>query len=225
MSGLGLLGETQQRLMRALLAEHAGCTVETLCVKLRITHNAVRQHLSALMAHGYVERAQSRPSGGRPLATFRITETGSSLFPRNYGVIATEMFAALRSRLGDEQLDHFMQQMGQDLGQREVPLPATASHEEVVRALAAHLDRLGYEALPVKYRDEWQIEAFNCVFHDVARQHKEVCKFDVAYMKAASGRDVHHMECIVRGGQCCRFRVDAKVAKPDADAEQSEADD
>ncbi|MFC4764647.1 helix-turn-helix transcriptional regulator [Dyella koreensis] len=205
--------------MRALLVEHAGCTVETLCMKLRITHNAVRQHLSALIAHGYVERAQSRPSGGRPLATFRMTEQGRSLFPRNYGVIATEMFAALRSRLGDEQLDQFMQQMGLSLGQREVPLPATATQEEVVRVLASHLDGLGYEALPVKYRDEWQIEAFNCVFHALASQHKEVCKFDVAYMKAASGRNVHHMECIVRGGQCCRFRVDAAAAKSDGDAD------
>lgn len=215
MSGLDHLGDTQQRLMRALLAEHAGSTVETLCGKLRITHNAVRQHLSALIAHGYVERARSRPSGGRPLAIFRITETGSALFPRNYAVIASEMFVALRSQLGDEQLEAFMQQMGRSLGQRELPLPATASHEEVVRALAAQLDRLGYEALPVKYRDEWQIEAFNCVFHEVARQHKEVCKFDLAYMKAASGREVHHMECIVRGGQCCRFRLGVAATEPD----------
>jgi predicted ArsR family transcriptional regulator len=108
-----------------------------------------------------------------------------------------------------------MQQMGRSLGQRELPLPATASHEEVVRALSAQLDRLGYEALPVKYRDEWQIEAFNCVFHEVARQHKEVCKFDLAYMKAASGREVHHMECIVRGGQCCRFRLGVAATEPD----------
>lgn len=214
MSNLDRLGETQQRLMRALLADHAGSTVETLCGKLRVTHNAVRQHLSALIAHGYVERAQSRPTGGRPLAIFRLTETGRSLFPRNYGVIAIEMFVALRNRLGDEQLDTFMQQMGQSLGQRELPLPATASHEEVVRALAGQLDRLGYEALPVKIRDEWQVEAFNCVFHDVAKAHKEVCKFDVAYMKAASGRDIHHMECIVRGGQCCRFRVGLGTPKP-----------
>jgi predicted ArsR family transcriptional regulator len=214
MSGLDQLGDTQQRLMRALLAEHAGSTVETLCAKLRVTHNAVRQHLSALIAHGYVERARSRPSGGRPLAIFRITGTGSALFPRNYAVIASEMFVALRSQLGDEQLETFMQQMGRSLGQRELPLPATASHEEVVRGLAAQLDRLGYEALAVKYRDEWQIEAFNCVFHEVAKQHREVCKFDLAYMKAASGREVHHMECIVRGGQCCRFRLDAAATEP-----------
>ena len=137
MSGLDQLGDTQQRLMRALLAEHAGSTVETLCAKLRITPNAVRQHLSALIAHGYVERARSRPSGGRPLAIFRITETGSALFPRNYAVIASEMFVALRGQLGDEQLEAFMQQMGRSLGQRELPLPAAASHEEGVRALAA----------------------------------------------------------------------------------------
>jgi hypothetical protein len=37
-----------------------------------------------------------------------------------------------------------------------------------------------------------------------------VCKFDLAYMEAASGRRIHHMECIVRGGHVCRFRVGAE---------------
>ena len=57
MSGLDHLGDTQQRLMRALLAEHAGSTVETLCAKLRITHNAVRQHQRniTVQRHGLIK--------------------------------------------------------------------------------------------------------------------------------------------------------------------------
>src|SRR5579859_2913091 len=98
MGALGQLGATQQRLLRQLLKGGEGGTVEALCGVLRITHNAVRQHLSALIARGYVERAQSRPTGGRPLACYRLTEDGRALFPRNYGAIATALLAQLQAR-------------------------------------------------------------------------------------------------------------------------------
>jgi predicted ArsR family transcriptional regulator len=47
----------------------------------------------------------------------------------------------------------------------------------------------------------------------LARQHPQVCKFDLAYMEAASGRRIHHMECIVRGGHVCRFKVGPEPAQ------------
>jgi hypothetical protein len=32
-------------------------------------------------------------------------------------------------------------------------------------------------------------------------------------MEAATGRRVHHMECIVRGGHVCRFKLGAEPAR------------
>jgi predicted ArsR family transcriptional regulator len=61
--------------------------------------------------------------------------------------------------------------------------------------------------VPARHGDDWQVEAFNCVFHALARQHPQVCKFDLAYLEGVSGRRIHHMECIVRGGHVCRFRI------------------
>ena len=212
MNALRQLGETRQRLLRALLGAHDGGTVEQLCARLGITHNAVRQHLAALIAEGFVERAQSRPSGGRPLAVFRLTEAGRELFPRNYGTIATELLEALRGRFGGEQLERLMRDIGHSLGAREIVPAPDATQENVARMLADQLDRLGYEALPARRDGEWQIEAFNCVFHDMARRHPEVCRFDLAFLEAAGGREVRHMECIVRGGACCRFRLGARKA-------------
>lgn len=210
MSALRQLGETRQRLLRALLGAQEGGTVELLCQRLGVTHNAVRQHLAGLIADGFVERAHARPSGGRPLAVFRLTEAGRELFPRNYGAIATALLELLRERMGGEELDRLMRDMGKALGRREVAPGEASTPEAVTRALAAQLDRLGYEAVPARREGEWQIEAFNCVFHDLARRHPEVCRFDIAYLEAAGGREVRHMECIVRGGACCRFRIGAR---------------
>jgi predicted ArsR family transcriptional regulator len=204
---LRLPGATQQRLLRQLLMAHDGATVETLCECLRISHNAVRQHLSALIGRDCVERTQSRPTGGRPQARFRLTEKGRALFPRNYGAISGALLDQLRQRMSEAELGEFLHDLGKGLGERETPPPVSASNDEVVRELAQRLDTLGYEAVPARHGEEWQVEAFNCVFHALAREHPQVCKFDLAFMEAATGRRIHHMECIVRGGHVCRFRV------------------
>ena len=65
------------------------------------------------------------------------------------------------------------------------------------------------------------MEAYNCVFHSLARAHPDVCRFDIAFMEAASQHRIHHMECIVRGGHVCRFRIGE--AKPRSSAEVDSA--
>jgi len=217
MTALRQLGSTQQRLLRQLLMANEGGTVESLCAQLHISHNAVRQHLSALIAHHYVERTQSRPSGGRPIACYRLTEEGHGLFPRNYATIATALLTQMYDQLGESAMESSLRELGRTLGRHEpAPSPAAPS-KEVAHNLAQKLDSLGYEATAAQRDEEWQIEAFNCVFHALARQHPQVCKFDLAYMEAASGRRVHHMECIVRGGHVCRFRLGALLSRNNQD--------
>lgn len=200
-------GDTRQRLLRQLLLSPGGCSVEELCDRLRITHNAVRQHLVSLAARGHVERAPSRATGGRPQARFVLTAEGRELFPRNYGAIAAALVAQLQARIGEDAVGAMLQELGASIAATQPPLGGGDDGEAMARALAERLDSLGYEALPARHGDDWQVEAFNCVFHGVAREHPQVCKFDLAYMEAATGRRMHHMECIVRGGHVCRFRI------------------
>jgi len=206
--GLARFGDTQQRLLRQLLlGSEAGCPVETLCERLRISHNAVRQHLTALTGHGYVERVQSRPTGGRPVARFALTSAGRELFPRNYGAIAGALITQLHARMGEAEVGSLLQDLGATVAATQPALQPGDGPDGMARALAQRLDGLGYEAVPARHGDDWQVEAFNCVFHALARQHPQVCKFDLAYLEGVSGRRIHHMECIVRGGHVCRFRI------------------
>jgi predicted ArsR family transcriptional regulator len=208
--GLARFGDTQQRLLRQLLqAGSGGCAVEALCERLRVSHNAVRQHLTALIGQGVVERAASMPTGGRPQARFALTAQGRELFPRNYGAIAGALLSQLHARLGEAEVGTLLHELGATVAATQPALEPGAGADGMARALAQRLDALGYEAVPARHGDEWQVEAFNCVFHALARQHPQVCKFDLAFMEAASGRRIHHMECIVRGGQVCRFRIGA----------------
>jgi len=203
------LGSSARRLLRTLLASAQGASVETLCGTLGISHNAVRQHLSALIGAGFVARGEVRPSGGRPQMRFVITDAGRDLFPRNYALIASGMLEQLYASAGKTAVQELLAQMGARLG--AAAAERVAATDEPVVALAEQLDALGYEAQAVVRDGEPQIEAFNCVFHTLAKAHPEVCRFDLAFMQAASGHEVQHLECLVRGGSSCRFRLAGRV--------------
>jgi len=212
-SALREVGATQQKLLRRLLLAPQGVTVEALCEALRVTHNAVRQHLTALIAGGFVERGEARLSGGRPQARYVLTMAGRELFPRNYGLIAGGLIEQLYAQAGKPGVQAMLAGMGQALGAAAAERIAAAPDEEIVGALAEQLDALGYEALAVKRDGETQVEAYNCVFHSLAKAHPDVCRFDLAFMEAATGRPVQHLECLVRGGNACRFRLGPRPPK------------
>jgi predicted ArsR family transcriptional regulator len=207
MAELRHLGSTQQALLRHMLQQPEGIGVEVLCERLRISHNAVRQHLNTLMAKGWVERTASRPTGGRPESRFRLTPEAHALFPRNYAQIAGALMEGVIARLGEDGAREMLVALGQGLGTAEPAPDPQLPREAVADALAQRLDQLGYEAVATQRGGEAQVEAYTCVFHALARQHPDVCRFDIAFMEAASGHRIHHMECLVRGGHVCRFRI------------------
>ena len=211
--GLARFGDTQQRLLRQLLQARDGLGIEDLCERLRISHNAVRQHLTALTVRGLVERIKPLATGGRPQARYALTGEGRELFPRNYGAIAAALISQLQSRMGEAEVGALLQELGATVAATQAPLESGDGMETLARGLAQRLDALGYEAIPARHGDDWQVEAFNCVFHGLARQNPQVCKFDLAYMEATTGRRIHHMECIVRGGNVCRFRIGSEPAR------------
>ena len=103
--------------------------------------------------------------------------------------------------------------IGGELGAAANERIAMAGDDETAVALADQLDALGYEAQAVKRDGEMQVEAWNCVFHALAKAHPDICRFDLAFMEAATGRPVHHLECLIRGGHACRFRLGARETR------------
>ncbi|HJR12824.1 MAG TPA: helix-turn-helix domain-containing protein [Rhodanobacteraceae bacterium] len=209
-SALRQLGDTQQKLLRKLLLSPEGASVEELCRAIGITHNAVRQHLTALMAQGFIVRGESIPSGGRPRACFVLMPAGRELFPRNYALIADSMIEYLYAHIGVQAVQAMLAQMGAKLGQGAAERIATAAdNTEATRLLAEQLDSLGYEAQVTGADGHTEVEAWNCVFHSLAKTHPDVCRFDLAFMSAATGRPVQRTQCMLHGAPACRFRLGA----------------
>lgn len=196
---------TQEVLMRTLLHNKVGQTVEELSRTLTISRNAVRQHLTALERDGLVAKGARQPSGGRPEQLYVLTPDGHEKFPRQYSWISELLLQALESRsqgeLGDE-----LERMGETVGKAlRAELGAAPAGAGRVEALATLMAGLGYEAQAMGDDAAPQIEAQNCVFHKLAFKRPEVCRFDLAMMSAATNSDIEHRNCMAHGAACCTF--------------------
>jgi predicted ArsR family transcriptional regulator len=208
-------GETQQRLLRRLMQAPQGASVEELCNALGITHNAVRQHLIALMAAGFIERGEARPSGGRPRAVYVLLPAARELFPRNYALIAGGLIEHLYAHSGAGAVQAMLVEIGTKLGEAAAQVIGhDADPQAVAAALAEQLDALGYEAQALRRGERAEVEAWNCVFHALAKAHPDVCRFDLAFMQAATGRKIQHTDCMLRGSPACRFRIGSPLPPP-----------
>jgi predicted ArsR family transcriptional regulator len=197
------IGTTQQALLRSLLHNKDGLTVDALGRALGITRNAVRQHLAALERDGIVARGPTQPTGGRPEQLYRITASGQERFPRQYSWFAEMLMQALEAQLGREGAGEQLDDMGRNAGEG-LRRSAPADPEQRLSYIANHMAALGYEARVNP--GSFDIEAQNCVFHQLAVKYPEVCRFDLGLLEAASGQTVEHRACMARGDAKCCFK-------------------
>lgn len=216
-NALEQLGQTQQELLRFLQSERDGCSIDTLRSALNISRNAVRQHLTALLAQGLVAHGSIAPTGGRPERRYVLTDAGRELFPRRYVELASSLIHEIGRSMGEAQLLKILTRLGAEVGRELGAKLKPGSSSERCKAIADTMMDLGYDATAQVNGSSREIHARNCVFHHLAQSHPAVCRFDLAFLARASGERVEHMECIVRGGSICRFRfsrgngVDAKA--------------
>jgi predicted ArsR family transcriptional regulator len=209
---LAILGNRQQELLKLLLRNKSGLTVVELSERLKITRNAVRQHVVALENGGLVTHGETRPSGGRPEQLYLLTDTGRELFPRHYSWFAQLVVESIKAEAGAEKLRERLGAMGADVArQLRSQHPGLGSQAAKVEKLSEIMEVLGYDTKDGKVGDgATVIEADNCVFHNLAMKTPEICQFDLALLGTFTDSKVDHQECMAKGGNVCRFKFTSK---------------
>jgi predicted ArsR family transcriptional regulator len=209
---LEILGIRQKELLKLLLKNKAGMTADELSEQLAITRNAVRQHLAALENDRLVSKSTTRPSGGRPQQLYVLTEHGHELFPRHYSWFAQLLLESIKDEAGSDGVGERLSAMGSRVAAQLRNQHAGLQHpEEGVRKLSAIMEQIGYNARSTIDADHIPvIEADNCVFHNLAMQNPDICKFDLALLSSFTDSRVEHQECMAKGGNLCRFKFYAK---------------
>lgn len=206
---MGPQGNRREQLLRLLLDQKSGRTVEELARELRVSRNAVRQHLTSLVAEGLVKKGPTQATAGRPEQLYLLSTAGHESFPRKYSWFSELLLDSLKSGEGEDALIARFEKLGKQVGtQLQHAHHPSENAFERVKQLATIMHELGYEAKPVETsgRRLPMVEATNCVFHHLAARFPEICHFDLALLSTFVGRPVDHDECIVRGGHFCRFK-------------------
>jgi predicted ArsR family transcriptional regulator len=210
---LELLGRRQKDLLKLLLRNKEGLTVDELGTQLQVTRNAVRQHLAALEGGGLVTSGKTKATGGRPTQLYVLTQKGKELFPRQYSWLAQLMLDSIRQESGGPQLGKRLAALGTKVGtQLRQQHPTLRTRQDKVLKLAELMEQLGYSTAGTTVLDPSVISADNCVFHDLAQKDPEVCEFDMALLSTFTDSRVDHQECMAKGGHACRFKFRPKAA-------------
>jgi predicted ArsR family transcriptional regulator len=175
-------------------------SVQALSAELGISRNAAHQQVIALEREGLIERASAIRTRGRPSQGYRLSKAGGATFPRQYALLAKEFMAELSRHLSGEELRGAMERIGQTLAAR-----IGGNGSVPIVKIAEVMAELGYESRAIEGTDEEEIEAHNCVFHDLAFADPTICEVDLALLRTLSGKKVEHRRCMARGERSCRF--------------------
>ena len=193
---------SRDRILELLLRSEEPLGVQALSEALGVSRNAAHQHVAALEGEGLIERASPIRTKGRPSRGFRLSAAGRATFPRQYALLSKQLLVELSRHLGPAPLAEAMRRIGKTLASG---LAGQIDPLDPIPSIAALMRELGYESKSVDGVRGLEIEAHNCVFHDLAMADRTICEVDLALLRALSGRNVEHRRCMALGEGSCRF--------------------
>jgi DeoR family transcriptional regulator, suf operon transcriptional repressor len=203
------LHENQKKILEYLLDHREGATLEILSGHLALTKTAVKEHIIKLENLGYLTYHDQKGLVGRPRRHYVLSPQGNEVFPRQYSWLSNVMLEFLTEDLGPQKTASMMASLADKVYEgMQHRFQKTMSTAERLAEVTKVLNELGYRSV-LKQSDLRKgavIEATNCVYHGVAKDHPELCRFDIQFIqKASGGLNVKLESCIARGGSVCRF--------------------
>lgn len=202
------ISSRQQQILDLLLKNKGGLSIDEVAGNLAISRNAVQQHIDKLERDGYVKTGMLNKTAGRPVRVFVLTEAGMNSFPKQYAWFSELILANLNQEMGAEALQRYLHNLAASLSQGLLPQFAGKENEERLTEMIRIMNELGFEAGRSKADgDQTTVEAFNCIYHDLAQKYEQVCEFDRTLISLLLNQPIEHIECMARGGAACKFRV------------------
>ena len=200
-------GQRQRELLERLLIGKNGLTIDDLAKELGITRNATQQHTIALEKGGYIEKGELMATGGRPGRVYVLSKKGIDLFPKQYSWFSELLLNSIKSQLGSEGLLTKMHEIGSNLAQSLKPKLSGMNLPDKIAEVSSMMQDLGFETEVTQDDGLPSIKAHNCIYHHLADEFEEVCQLDRSLLESLLDSEIIHEECIVRGGETCKFTI------------------
>lgn len=213
---MGVMNETQitmaKRRILDQLKRSGPRKAAQVAATLGLTDVAVRQHLLALEALGFVEQAREAPDGrGRPATLWTISSQAQALFPDHHAELTVGLIAATRRALGDEGLQRVVECRGEEqIESYRRLMPAGASLADRVQALASQRSAEGYMAeVRPDGEDGWLLIEHHCPICEAAQSCVGLCHSELHVFQQALGPDaqVERTQHLLSGDDRCVYRI------------------
>jgi DeoR family transcriptional regulator, suf operon transcriptional repressor len=205
----------QHHILEQLLENRTGLSIDALAKALDISRAAVQQHLVGLEGDGYIKKISRNKTAGRPVVIYGITDKGINYFPKQYAWFSDLILSELRQELGVEGFKDYMQRLGIKLANKLRSQFEEKNLNDRVDELLLIMTSLGFQvSTDVDLATGKSIiRANNCIYHDLAQKHNEICAFDLALMSSLLDKEIDQVSCMAKGDCACHFRIQGKQAE------------
>ncbi|OYV19735.1 MAG: transcriptional regulator [Methylococcaceae bacterium NSP1-1] len=202
----------QHHILQLLLENRVGLSIDALAKVMDFSRAAVQQHLVGLEGDGYIKKNALNKTAGRPVVIYGITDKGINYFPKQYAWFSDLILSELRQEMGAEGFKDYMQRLGIRLANSLRSQFEGKNLNDRIEELLLIMANLGFQVTTEIESESSKsvIRANNCIYHDLAQKHIEICAFDLALMSSLLDKEVKQLSCMAKGDCACRFRIQEK---------------
>jgi len=203
------ISSRQHQILEHLLESRNGLSVDELAKALDISRTGVQQHFVVLERDGYIKKSTLNKTAGRPVTIYVITDKGNNYFPKQYAWFSELILSDLQQEIGPERFKAYMQKLGNKLADTLRGKFAGKNLTERVDELASIMRDLGFQVKVDSEPDSDgpDIQACNCIYHDLAQKYQDICEFDLALMSSLLDKEVEQLSCMAKGDCNCSFKI------------------
>jgi DeoR family transcriptional regulator, suf operon transcriptional repressor len=205
----------QHQILELLLENKEGLSIDHLAKQLDISRAAVQQHFVVLERDGFIKKKQMNKTGGRPVSLYELTDRGINYFPKQYAWLTEIILNNLIDEISPERFIAYMQKLGSQVAEKLQTRFAGKNPDEKLEELALVMNELGFQVRSGVDNEKGgrSLQAFNCVYHDLAQKHPAICEFDLALISSSLDKKIIHASCMAKGDCSCRFVIKDKPLK------------
>src|SRR5258705_13156829 len=157
-----IAGRSTRMEVLELLRRKGHASAETIAAELRMTPNAIRQHLTNLERDGFVVSSPEKSRRGRPSLLFSLTERADSVFPKRYGQLATMVLPEVQEMGGPDGLDEVFSRVAARHAGALQPALDGLEFDEKLRRVVAWIGRAGTLAEQTETAEGGKVTIHNC---------------------------------------------------------------
>lgn len=174
---------------------------------LGLTRTAVREHITTLEREGYVGRRTVHAGRGRPHYEFFNTDRARDLFACHCGSLAVTLLGEISDLVTPETMDRLMSRVSQKVALEYASNMETEAVRTRVYELADLMQKEGVlcSVHQEEDRDVLRLELFNCPYHELAVDHRQICEMDRSMIGQAVGAPVELIDCLMDEANSCNF--------------------